>query len=1012
MVEAIFARERQRPFDFEQGPLLHASVGMLSSGKRLLVLTLPALCADRWTAHNLIQELSHAYVGYVGGNLYTNGLVEESLQYIQFSEWQHELLEDEEEAEEGKNFWQQQRFEEFPRLTLPFERESAAAAHFEPDVFTLSLDDEIVGRLFNPEFLLASSVTTSEEIDEGARMTAILLACWQTLLWRLTGESDILTGVVSDGRPHEMLHDAMGLFTKWVPVSFHFEPDFRLHEVIAQVEAAWQAAYEHQDYFLWESATIPAQTGATTPFFPIGFAYAEQPTSQRSGEFALTPVHWRTISERYHLQLSCIRVDHALKLEFHYDANRFQPSDVERLAGQFETLLRSAVTAVDAPVGKLEILDAQARQQLLETFNDTAVDVPRDVCLHQLFEEQAANWSERPAVVFGEQQLTYGELNARSNQLAHHLQSLGIGPDSAVGLCMERSVEMLVAVLGILKAGGAYVPLDPVYPAERLAFTLADAQATILLTQENVLRRLSAADNQAMFDDVQAICLDSAWSTIAQESDQNPTSEAKPEHLAYIIYTSGSSGQPKGVMIQHDSVVNLANALRTSVYADESVAHDEDPQTSLRVSVNAPLTFDSSVKQLIQFAFGHTLYIVPEEVRPDGEAMLAFVAEHKLDVLDCTPAQLRLILNSYSAQSQPIAPKLILIGGEAIDSDTWSALSKITDTAFYNVYGPTECTVNAAVCRIDGSLTEPAIGRPIANVQIFILDERLQPVPVGVNGELYIGGMGVARSYLNRPDLTTEKFIANPFPIGSSKRLYRTGDLARFLPDGNIQFLGRADHQVKLRGFRIELGEIEAVLCQLADVHECVVIVRGDGDDARLVAYVVPSAGAVSESDEWRTHLRSKLPEYMVPTHFVSLPRLPLTRNGKVDRKALPAPESVRQRSQAAYVAPRSEIEQTIADIWQEVLSVERVGINDNFFDLGGHSLLMVRDHTKLREAFEKEISLIDMFRNPTVTMLATYFSEMADEAPSFEKAQERASRRQEAQQKRRARATKRRRSQ
>ncbi|HEY7496545.1 MAG TPA: non-ribosomal peptide synthetase, partial [Candidatus Tectomicrobia bacterium] len=514
-------------------------------------------------------------------------------------------------------------------------------------------------------------------------------------------------------------------------------------------------------------------------------------------------------------------------------------------------------------------------------------------------------------------------------------------------------------------------------------FMMVDTQAPVLVTQERLLQELPEFG-------AEVVCIDTEGEHSAQARAENPSSGATAEHLAYVIYTSGSTGRPKGVMIQHRSTVNLAAGLHQAIYA-----HQHAP---LRVSLNAPLTFDASVKQVLQLLYGHVLYILPEEVRPDGQALLSYVRHCALDVLDCTPAQLRLLLAAGLAQEPSLALQLALVGGEALDETTWTSLAANAKTHFYNVYGPTECTVDATVCSVQAAPPEPTIGRPIANTQIYILDEQLRPVPIGVPGELHIGGAGLARGYVNDAALTAEKFIPHPFSDRPGARLYKTGDLATYLSDGNIMFLGRRDSQVKLRGIRIELGEIEAVLGQHPAVRETVVIVREDSPgDIRLVAYVVASQEPDAAMPELRSFLRGQLPEYMIPSAFVILDRLPLTRNGKVDRQALPGPESIPPALKAAYVAPRTQIERTMATVWQEVLQVEKVGINDNFFDLGGHSLLMVRLHSRLREVFHKDISLIDIFRNPNVGLLSKYFSEEQSQRPSLQKAVDRAGRRKRA---------------
>jgi amino acid adenylation domain-containing protein len=964
-IEELFQETRRQPFNFEQGPLLRFSLLTLSTNKHVLLVSLPSLCADAWTLKNLVREISQSYEACLKDEEH----FDELLQYVQFAEWQNELLL-EEDAEAGKEYWRKRNLSPIPAFRLPFEKEQAEKTSFEPASLALEISSESVEKIET----IANEHSTS--------VATFLLACWQALLWRLTGQTDIVVGDACDGRQHEMLYNALGLFTRWVPIHCHFEGDLRFSELLSQITAARHNACEWQDYFVWDEVGL-AGDDSVVPFFPVGFEFEKQALPCRADDISISVYKQYVCTECFNIKLSCRQTNDSLTAEFHYHPGRFQIEDIRRLARHFDTLLKSAIENVDTLVSELEVLSQVDQDQLLIEFNNTDANYPADQCIHQLFEEQVACTPDKLAVVFREQQLSYAQLNARANQLAHYLRKLGVGPEVVVGLCFERSVEMVIGILGVLKAGGAYVPLDPTYPKERVAFILAEAKAPVLLTQERLKDHLP---EQA----ARVVAIDVDWILIAQESDENPISEVTADNLAYVIYTSGSTGKPKGVMIQHRSAANLVAGLQRAIYVQHP-AH-------LRVSLNAPLTFDASVKQWLQLLQGHTLVILPEEVRPEGDQLLSFVRQQAIDVLDCTPAQLRLLLVAGLTQNSGMSPRAVLAGGEAIDEASWAFLAEQATIEFYNVYGPTECTVDATVCPVRESPLEPAIGRPIANAQTYLLDEKLRPVPIGVAGELYIGGAGLSRGYLSRPDLTAERFIPHPFSAEPGARLYKTGDLACYLSDGKIKFLGRADYQVKLRGFRIELGEIEAVLGQHPAIKDKVVIVREDvAGDSRLVAYFVPRQKLAPGVDELRRFLREQLPEYMVPSAFVALEELPLTRHGKVDRQALPLPESQRPELQENYLAPRNNLEEAIAAIWQEVLRVDKVGVNDNFFDLGGHSLLMVQVHSKLRENFSKDISLIEMFRNPTISSLARYFSEEQSQQPALQKAHERAQKRREA---------------
>ncbi len=1006
----LFTEARRHEYDLVHESPLRCTLLPLPAAKHLLLLTLPTVAADSWSLDNLVRELADTYAiqhqthlaaQSAESDLAESDLEDEVLQYTQFSEWQHAMAEDgenDEEAVAGRAYWQEQALNEQPRLQLPQAQHAAAR---QPDAV----------RRFDPDTLrdLLPGVTTAQisslATTLGTTPATLLFTCWQMLLWRVTGERTFVIGETHHGRLHEMLHAGLGLFATTLPVVTRIDPNLRVRDLVARNDRARQDATTWLDY-------VPEDL----PTPQVGFAFSTAPTHVAGGALAMTVCAQRVVTERYPLKLVCHPGTEQLTVALEYDRARFAQAEVARLLHHFSTLVQNAVQTPELPIGRLALLDEADCRQLLVAFNDTALDLPSERLWHDSFAEQARRTPDRVAIICEQEQLTYGELNRRANQLAHHLQTLGVGPDVPVGLCMERSPEMIVGVLAILKAGGAYLPLDPMYPVARLAFTLADARAPVLLTQSALMQ-----EEMALLDELHVIAVDASAGLWAQQPITNPSGRVLAENLAYAIYTSGSTGRPKGVMVRHSALCNLVAALHRDLYTELAPTEDEP----LRISLNAPLTFDSSVKQLVQLVNGHTLHIVPEAARPDGEALLAFCRAAELDVLDCTPVQLQLLVAAGLGTDPERDPDAVLIGGEAIEPALWTQLAQSQSSRFYNLYGPTECTVDATAAAVHLLPDQPLIGRPMANVQLYILDEQLQPVPIGTPGELYIGGAGLARGYLNAPDLTAARFVPNPYSADAGARIYRTGDLATYMPAGTVRFLGRADHQVKIRGFRIELGEIEAVLAEHPLIREAVVTVQGEADP-RLVAYVVVrqdagggatavrstngAAPGVEEAvtDELRTFLRTRLPEYMIPPIFVPLAELPLSRNGKVDRQALPAPEKVQPRSSRIFVAPRNEIEQSIAQVWQEVLGLEKVGADDNFFDLGGHSLLMVKVHHELRTIFDRELSLMDMFRNPTVGALAHYLSDGAPTEATLDQAQERGEARKTAREQRRGRRQKR----
>jgi amino acid adenylation domain-containing protein len=629
------------------------------------------------------------------------------------------------------------------------------------------------------------------------------------------------------------------------------------------------------------------------------------------------------------------------------------------MLSHFENLLQEIVADPGRRLLDFRLMTQAEQHQLLVEWNDTKRDYPEDKCVHQLFEEQVERTPDAAAVVFESQKLTYRELNQRANQLAHYLIRLGVEPEQLVGIFMARSLEMVVAVLGILKAGAAYVPLDPESPKERLVFFLQDTKISIVVTQQPLIERLPSGEAHPM-------CLDPDWVTLRQERTENPIFRGTPTRLAYVTYTSGSTGQPKGVMIEHKSLVNYLHWVNSCLFSDDIGT----------VPMTTEITFDACLKQLFApLLCGKQVWLVPRGLVMQPSALLEEIRRNVRVGLNCVPSLWAAILNEIdSIQAMTLAKtlKCVFLGGERLSEElVTKSFAALPALKIWNLYGPTETTANASNGRIASS-GKVTIGNPVSNTEIYLLDNQLQPVPVGVTGEVYIGGVGLARGYLNGPELTAEKFIASPVSSLPGERLYRTGDLARYVSDGNIEFLGRIDHQVKIRGFRIELGEIESALSQHPSVHEDVVLAREDVvGDKRLVAYIVSNQQPAPSTDNLYSFLKQKLPDYMIPSAFVFLDALPLTSNGKVDRQALPPPGPSRRELETAFVVPRTPTEDLLAKAWAELLKLEKVGIHDNFFDLGGHSLLAMQVISRLRSAVNLDVPLRSLFENPTIAGLA-----------------------------------------
>jgi len=942
-MELLWKQYNQLPFDFSQNLLFHSALVTLSEEESVLLLTLPALYIDIKGLDNLVLKIINSYSACTKGE----EIFDEVLQYADISEWQNQLLDDEEqELILAKGYWRKQNITDCLSIKLPFEKQLAQETGFEPRYLNFTVTPSQVEQI--SEFIEEKKVS----ID------LFFLACWQILLWRITQQSELFVGVGCESRKYEELQDYIGLLARYLPLKSSFQEGLLFQDVLKQIQLELDSIYTWEERFSWESIIDENKSYINTAVIPFSFDFTKLDT-HIVDDICFSIVKRDICFDKFKVKLSFTQNQYDLVAQLHYDAKLFDQDYIQCLAEQFQTLLSSILDNPETVIDKIGILSDVEREKILVNFNDTSYDYPKDKCIHQLFEEQVEKTPEAVAVVFENQQLSYYQLNQRANQIAHHLQSLGVEPEDLVGICVERSIEMVVGLLGILKAGGAYVPLDPNYPQERLNYMLTDLGVEVLLTQESLLESLPK--NQA-----QVVCLDTdCWAIAQQQSEDNPNCGVKSENLAYVIYTSGSTGQPKGVAIEHHSVLNLAEGLHKAIYAPIQ-------DSPLRISLNGSFSFDTSVKQFIQLLYGHTLDVIPTIVRFDGDALLSYLQDHKIDVFDCTPSQLELLISAGLLLGDDV-PKYVLVGGEAIYPDRWQALTQVKSINFYNVYGPTESTVDATLCQLQISDNQPVIGRPIANTQIYILDKHLQPLPIGVSGELYIGGDGLARGYHNSPELTREKFIQNPF---KNSKLYKTGDLARYLPDGNIEFLGRIDHQVKIRGFRIELGEIEAVLNTHPQVQQAVVIATEDiPGNKRLVAYVVTRDESLT-INQLREFLLSKLPEYMVPSGFIILDTLPLTPNGKIDRKALPAPDGEITRVRE-YVAPRTQSEEIIANIFASVLGVQNVGIHDNFFELGGHSLLATQVTSRLKETFSVELSLPQIFESPNVAGLAEAITQL-----------------------------------
>jgi len=862
---------------------------------------------------------------------------------------------------EQQRYWRKTLSGNLPVLRLNPDYPRPPVSAFIRDVESLDVDQSLYQRLLN--------FCTEQQVS----LNVVLLAVFNTLLHRYTGEEDILIGsVASDCRRWSDTKQPI-CFTNPIALRTHLTGNLDFPTLLSRTAKTLQDANRHRDYpFAKVLETVRAKQGVCPPAI-IHNLFALCCTDAVSTETSLQETDFAEVEEytsQCDIMLAAVADAEKLTISCHYDAELFKAATVIRLLGHYQSLLWAAVSHPETAISALPLLTNAERQQLLVEWNDTKAEYPKDKCLHELFADQVERTPDAVAIVFDEQQVTYREINARANQLAHYLQRLGVQAESLVGLCMERCVDMIVALLGILKAGGAYVPLDPSYPKERLRFIVEDTQTSVVVIQGRFSKVLPE-------DIAHRVCLDDDWEKIAKESVTNPQSRAKAENLAYVLYTSGSTGVPKGVMVEHRGLVNY---LTWCTQAYPITARHGAP-------LHSSLAFDLTVTSVwAPLLTGRAVHLIDEGLRSEGLAQ-ALQSNTDFSLVKITPAHLQLLSQQLAPQNAAGRTCAFIIGGEELQAEHLAFWQEhAPDTELINEYGPTETVVGCCVYRVprDTPLqgTIP-IGRPIHNTQLYILDASRQPAPIGVVGELYIGGDGVARGYLNRPELTAEKFIPAPFSTRPGARLYRTGDRVRYLPDGNIEFLGRIDQQVKIRGYRIELGEIETVLNTHPAVRSTVVLAREDAPgDKRLVAYIVTTREVSLTVSELRAFLQRTLPEYMVPTVFVLLDALPLTPNGKIDRKALPAPQQGRLGVTEEFVAPSTPLEEIIATVWSEVLSVKRMGIHDNFFELGGHSLLATQVVARLTNMLQMDLLLRDLFAAPTVSMLAQRLQARREKRP------------------------------
>jgi amino acid adenylation domain-containing protein len=1080
-LQRLATAQAQRPFNLEQGPLLRVTIVRLGQQEYTLLIAVHHIILDGWSIGIFMRELMVLYEAFSQER--PSPVEDLPIQYADFTLWQRQFLQGE-VLHRKLAYWQRQLSGSLPVLQLPTSRPRPAVPSFRGARHLFTLSSKL------------TEAIKSFARQEGVTLFMMLLAVFKTLLYRYTGQEDILVGSTIANRQRPELEGVIGFFVNTVVLRTDLSGNPTFRQLLARVRGVTLEADSHQDlpFEKLVEALQPERELSWSPLFQVAFDITP-PMPALTSPWSYSQLDMDTGTAKFDLTLTFEERPDGLIGVFEYSTDLFTAQTIARMEGHFRTLLAGSLANPDEYICNLPLL-TQSEWQQIQSCNHTQADYPDNICIHQLFEAQVEKTPDAVAVVFAQEQLTYQQLNSKANQLANYLQSLGVGPEVLVGICVERSLFMIVGILGILKAGGAYLPLDPGYPGERLTFMLEDARVPVLLVQRGINIDLCEKPRFARLrnslSQTKIVYLDD-WEGNSWEQE-NPVSTPRvtPDNLAYTIYTSGSTGKPKGVLLTHRGLCNLAIA-QQQLFSVKPTS---------RILQFASLSFDASIWEIVMaWSAGATLVLAERESLLPGPALFQLLRQQKVTIVTLPPSALAVLPTGELPDLQTI-----IVAGEACSPELVKRWAPGRE--FFNAYGPTESTVCATVAKCSQQDNKLPIGYPIANTQVYILDPQLMPVPIGVPGELYIAGVGLARGYLHRPDLTAQKFIVNKNEQLPVARLYRTGDLARYLPNGSIEYLGRLDNQVKIRGFRIELGEIEVVLSQHPQVREAVVVVREDvAGDKSLVAYIVCqqpakrlpyqsnclaqlngcktvelqttdicivrqecwmalSVGltglpetAIAQSlslyltlpglkqaqwfsgkilwqqqrraeiqfqiesseqallnqsveyllktgecleqppvaEDLQNFLKQKLPEYMVPARLVFLTALPQTPNGKVDRNRLPAPEIRRSQLDTRYIPPQTEIEQAIASVWQQVLQVDKIGLHDNFFDLGGHSLRMARVHAQLRDVLQQEISMVELFQYPTISALAQHLTQQSQEQAVFARSHSRAKKQKQA---------------
>ena len=945
-VHQILRQQALQPFDLRKGPLLRNTLIRLGPEEHVLIIAMHHIVSDAWSMNVLVREIVALYQAHSSG--LEPDLPPLPVQYADFAVWQRNWLQGELLAQQLE-YWKQQLGNSSGVLELPTDRPRPAVQTYNGADLTFA---------FSPA--LSHSLKALSR-REGVTLFMVLLAAFKVVLHRYTGQREIVVGSPIANRQRKELEGLIGFFINTLAVRTVISGELTFREFLQRVREAALGAYAHQDLpfeYLVEQFQ-PERNLSHSPIVQVIFSFETPPQGAiEIPGLAITVLDKENKAAKFDLSLYASDRGSEVVGTLEYNVDLFNKETVERMADHLLTVLSAIVANPEQPISDLPLLTRHERYEMLTAWNATEAPYPEHLCAHQLFEDQVERTPNAVALVLEGRELSYGQLNVRANQVARYLSSLGARPGEIVGIFMERSLDMVVAVLGILKSGAACLPLDPAYPEDRLAFMLEDSGATVTVSQQHLAASLPG-------DTRYVVCLDSEWERIAGELDTNPQIRVAPENWLYVIYTSGSTGRPKGVLVPHRVLVNLV------------AWHQSFPCQSQRTMQFASLNFDVSFQEIFStFAAGGTLVMAPQSVRVDIPALGRYAQAHKVERFHLPGVVLQKLSEEFRGHAGVFSSvREFMVGGEQLQTSRpmIELFSQLQDCLLHNHYGPSESHIVTSFVLPRNPQQWPALpplGKPVINTALYVLDAYQQPVPVGVPGELFISGICLAHGYLKRPDLTAERFVPDPFSSKPGSRMYKTGDLARYLPGGDVEFLGRNDFQVKIRGMRVELGEIEVELKRHPAVREAVVILAKEAEESRLVAYLVFQPGQTPGSKHIREFLHESLPEHMLPSSFVVLDAFPLTPSGKIDRRALPPAGKDAELSEA-YVAPRTDLEEVLAGIFSEVLQVERVGVLDDFFSLGGHSLLATQISSRIRESLNTELSVRKIFEEPTISGLA-----------------------------------------